>query len=101
VDLLYGNGAFAMTVLLPNAGRSPVDLLAGLGIGTWRALTERFHDVKVNLAFPRFRLEYARRLNDDLRALGMDIAFDPGRADFYRIADVRPGRYPSFRARSV
>jgi serine protease inhibitor len=30
VDLLYGNGAFAMTVLLPTGGKGPGDLLASL-----------------------------------------------------------------------
>jgi serine protease inhibitor len=92
VDLLYGNGAFAMTVLLPKPGRAPTQLLAGLDPAGWRALAERFRDEKVNLTFPRFRLEYARQLNDDLKALGMAIAFDDSRADFYRIADVRPER---------
>jgi serine protease inhibitor len=92
VDLLYGNGAFAMTVLLPKAGRTPAEVLAGLDPAAWRALSERYREAKVTLTLPRFRLEYTRRLNGDLQALGMGIAFDPGRADLYRIADVRPER---------
>jgi serine protease inhibitor len=92
VELLYGNGAFAMTVLLPQAGRTPADLLAGLNPSTWRELAGRFVDAKVQLTLPRFKLEYGRRLNSDLTALGMGIAFDSQRADFYRIADVRPER---------
>jgi serpin B len=92
VDLLYGNGAFAMTVLLPKPGKTPAELLAGLDPGSWTALAGRFQEAEVALTFPRFKLEYGRRLNDDLTALGMGIAFDKGRADFYRIADVRPER---------
>jgi serpin B len=92
VELLYGNGAFAMTVLLPHTGRTPADLLANLNPTTWRELAGRFIDEEVSLALPRFTLEYSRRLNDDLTALGMGIAFDRGQADFYRIADVRPER---------
>jgi serpin B len=91
-DLLYGNGAFAMTVLLPKPGWKPVELLAGLNPAAWRALDSGFREAQVNLTLPRFRLEYARRLNEDLVALGMGVAFDPERADFYRIADVRPER---------
>jgi serine protease inhibitor len=91
-DLLYGNGAFAMTVLLPKPGRQPGDLLATLDPDQWRTLIEQFHEAKVNLTLPRFRLEYTRRLNADLQALGMEIPFDETRADFYRIADVRPDR---------
>jgi serpin B len=91
VDLLYGNGAFAMTVLLPAAGRTPGEVLAGLSPESWSALAGRFAEKEVTLTLPRFRLEYGRRLNDDLTTLGMGIAFGPG-ADFYRIADVRPER---------
>jgi serine protease inhibitor len=91
VDLLYGNGAFAMTVLLPKAGRTPPEILAGLDPASWNALAGRFTEREVTLTFPRFRLEYGRRLTDDLTALGMGIAFGRG-ADFYRIADVRPDR---------
>ena len=87
VDLLYGNGTIAMTVLLPKPGRTPTDVLADLDPAAWRVLAERFQDTRVNLTFPRFRLEYTRQLNDDLKALGMAVAFDPSRADFSRIAN--------------
>jgi serpin B len=92
VDLLYGNGSFAMTLLLPKADRTPGDLLAGLNPEAWRGIAGRFQDQNVHLTMPRFRMEYSRRLNDDLTALGMGIAFDTDRADLYRIADVRPER---------
>jgi serine protease inhibitor len=95
VDLLYGNGAFAMTVLLPKPKQTPSELLARLNPADWKALTERFHDAEVNLTLPRFRLEYTRRLNEDLKAMGMGVAFYPERADFSRIADVRPNLYLS------
>jgi serine protease inhibitor len=92
VDLLYGNGSFAMTVLLPKGDRTPADVLAGLNPVAWRDLAGRFRDAKVHLTFPRFKLEYSRKLKDDLTALGMGIAFDDSLADFYRIANVAPQR---------
>ncbi|HEX6105119.1 MAG TPA: serpin family protein, partial [Gemmatimonadales bacterium] len=92
VELLYGNGAFAMTVVLPRPGESPAGLLADLDASAWEDLVARLGDATVDLTLPRFQLEYGRRLDPDLTALGMGIAFDPGRADFYRIADVRPER---------
>ena len=91
VDLLYGNGAFAMTVLLPKAGRSPAQLLAALDPESWSALASRFEERDVALLLPRFRVEYGRKLKEDLAALGMGIAFDAS-ADFSRIADVAPDR---------
>ena len=91
VDLLYGNGAFAMTVLLPKAGWTPAQLLAALDPESWSALASRFEERDVTLLLPRFRVEYGRKLKEDLAALGMGIAFDAS-ADFYRIADVAPDR---------
>lgn len=93
VDLLYGNGAFAMTVLLPKPNETPSELLARLDPAAWRTLTNRFRGAEVKLTLPRFRLEYTRQLNEDLKAIGMEVAFNPQRADFSRIADARPNLY--------
>lgn len=92
VDLLYGNGAFAMTVILPGSGETPASVLATLDPANWRELAAKFREVEMTLELPRFTLEYGRSLKDDLTALGMGIAFDKTRADFYGIADVRPER---------
>jgi serpin B len=87
VDLLYGNGSFAMTLLLPKAG-TPADVLAALNPAAWRDLAGRFRDTNVHLTLPRFKMEYSRELGEDLTALGMGIAFDHARADFSRIANA-------------
>jgi serine protease inhibitor len=92
VDLLYGNGAFSMTVLLPQQGHTPAELLGTMTAETWKDLAGRFQEHDMHLTLPRFRMEYSRKLNEDLTVLGMGIAFDKDRADFYRIADVRPDR---------
>jgi serine protease inhibitor len=62
-------------------------VLAGLNSESWNALAGRFAETQVTLTFPRFRLEYSRRLNRDLETLGMGIAFGDN-ADFRRIADA-------------
>ena len=96
VELPYGNGAFAMTIALPDAGASVDAFVAGLTPDRWRRWTTALGDSaavrETELQLPRFRLEWADSLNAPLKALGMAIAFDPSRADFYRIADVRPDR---------
>lgn len=86
VDLLYGNGTFAMTVLLPAAGQTPAQLVAELSPERWTELTEQFQERSMTLTLPRFRVEYGRKLLGDLAALGMGIAFGSA-ADFSRIAD--------------
>ncbi len=91
-ELLYGNGAYAMTILLPAEGSTPAAVLASLNPDSWEDLTGSFQEAKIVLSLPKFRLEYRRSLVDDLKAMGMSIAFDPNQADFSGIADVSPAR---------
>ncbi len=86
VDLPYGNSAFSMTVVLPASGTNIDDFAASLTPSLWRLLTAGFQPREVNLYLPKLRLDYERELNDDLKALGMVRAFDPGRADFSRMS---------------
>ena len=80
VDLLYGNSAYAMTVVLPNQNVSVNTLAESLTGESWKELEESFSEHQSELYFPRFKLEWKRVLNEDLRALGMGVAFDA--ADF-------------------
>ena len=50
----------------------------------------------MELALPRFRLEYERTMNDDLRALGMVVPFEPNVADFTRMSPLGKQVYISF-----
>ena len=87
VELLYGNGAFAMTLVLPREGHTVTELAHGLDAAKWAAWTAPLGtgEMKLGLTLPRFKLEYDRKLNDDLSALGMRVAFDEARADFSRM----------------
>jgi serpin B len=46
----------------------------------------QFGDAEVELALPRFKLEWERKLIPDLQALGMRAAFVDGGADFSRMS---------------
>ena len=91
-DLGYGNGAFRMTIVLPTAGTNIDVFAASINRTDWNAWTQSFRSRKIILELPRFTVAYERKLNDDLTAMGMGIAFDPQRADFSRIASVAPDR---------
>jgi serpin B len=80
VDLLYGNSAFAMTVVLPNENVDVNTLAESLTEAGWKSLEQSFTEQQSEFYFPRFQLTWKRTLNPDLRALGMGIAFD--QADF-------------------
>jgi serpin B len=91
VELLYGNGAYAMTIVLPKANRSLADITDGLTITRWGEWLATLSDHPIPLTLPRFKLEYTRAMREDLSALGMRVAFDPtGRANFSGMAGA-PG----------
>ena len=87
-ELPYGNGAFAMTILLPSEGTNIDDFAASLTRADWNSWTAQLHTQQVILDLPRFKLSYERTLNNDLSAMGMGIAFDSRGADFSRMASV-------------
>jgi len=96
VDLPYGNGAFTMTVVLPNPTADIETLSAGLSEANWRTLTSSFDSAEVDLAMPKFQLTWERVLNSDLNALGMVIPFQDGLADFTRMSPMGNRLYVSF-----
>ena len=88
VDLPYGNSAYSMSVVLPNAGQSVDDVLASLRTDTWSAWTSQFRDAAIDLYLPRLELAWERMLIPDLEALGMHAPFQAASADFSRMSPV-------------
>lgn len=92
LDLPYGGGAYSMTLLLPEGERSLDEIVVGLDLAAWSGavaqLTDAADDARIHL--PRFRIEYdVEPLEDALKALGMEVAFDEHGADFWDM--VEPG----------
>ena len=86
LDLPYGNGDFSMTIFLPHPGRNIDSLIERFdqeSFDEWTASLS-FPDDSFDIYIPKFNLEYGLKLNDALKALGMEIAFTPG-ADFSRM----------------
>lgn len=88
VDLPYGDSVFSMTLLLPKQDVSMDQVVNQLETGAFNNWTDQLVSGDVVLFLPRFKLEYEKVLNETLRQMGMDIAFDPSRADFTGIADA-------------
>lgn len=80
VELPYGNGSFAMTILVPDDPAGVDALAAGLDAAAWEAATADLPVREMELWLPRFRIEYEQELNGVLQALGMRAAF--ANADF-------------------
>ena len=77
VRLPYRGDRIAMYVFLPDSGVPLADFAAA-----WMG---KFSSVRMRLGLPKFHIEYQTTLNDPLKALGMEVAFDPQRADFRRM----------------
>jgi serpin B len=80
VDLYYGNSAYTMTLLLPDKNTDVNTAVASLTPAAWKNLVDSFHPGEVDIYLPRFRIEWKRVLNDDLKSMGLAQAF--GNADF-------------------
>jgi len=86
-ELPYGGRAYRMVLVVPGHDESVDDLLGVLDDDTWRAwlgsLREQSGEILVQM--PKFELEWGGLLNDALKALGMEKAFNPEEADFSRM----------------
>lgn len=85
VDLPYGGGAFSMTIVLPNQGITVDDVVGSLTLDQWHNWIAGLDSSRAEVFLPKFRLENKFTLNDALKALGMEVAFQPYVADFRRM----------------
>ena len=89
VRLPYGRDKIAMYVLLPDEGTDIDAFIDTLEQSRLDEDFDRYTNMEVDIDLPKFKLEYGvKRLNDVLKNLGMEIAFDPVRANFSGIAPV-------------
>ncbi|MBN8588990.1 MAG: serpin family protein [Rhodothermia bacterium] len=88
VDLPYGNGTYAMTVLLPKDGITLNNIVTNLPT-KWDGWQSSMRKQKIDLKLPRWKTSYDVTLNGILQAMGIKTAFVGGMADFTGIADAR------------
>jgi serine protease inhibitor len=88
-DIPYGWDRYSMAVLLPRPGVTLGQLRDALHQEQWESWLAALSDVEMDLQLPRFTLEYETGLNDALKRMGMEIAFDSDRADF---SGINPDR---------
>ncbi len=83
VDLPYGGEAFSMMVVVPVGDATLAELVEGMDGTRWQELVDALRgEARTDVRLPRFELTYEKVLNDVLKAIGMEVAFDPSRADF-------------------
>lgn len=91
--LPYGRDKIAMYVFLPDEGISLDSFIASLNQTAHDEYVRRLQRIpNLIVKLPKFKVEYgAKRLNDALKKLGMEIAFNPDEANFSDIASTAPG----------
>lgn len=88
VELPYGQGNWAMDLILPNEGKTVSDIAAALNSTVWDSWVASLGTPsELTITLPPFKFDYNKKLNDILADMGMEIAFDPYNADFSKIND--------------
>ena len=83
----YGRGKFGMVILLPDAGKTPDQIIQQMTPAAWGTLNSSLNSpVKVDVWMPRFKFSWSADLNDILSSLGMSVAFSPDEANFSKIS---------------
>jgi serpin B len=90
VSLPYGTGRVSMYIFLPDKDSSLEAFLASLNAENWKTWMSQFRSMKGDILLPRFKLEYEVVLNNALKALGMEVAFNKQRANFGGMCSISP-----------
>ena len=86
VSLPYGDGRISMYIFLPARKSNLNTFLDDLNAESWENWVSQLYREEVYIQIPKFNLAYDITLNNPLKSLGMEIAFDRKRADFRRMA---------------
>jgi serpin B len=88
IELPYKNGKFSMFLFLPSEESSVNQLVQELDGATWGNWMASFQEQEdFTIYMPRFEFEFDRSLGEDLKAMGLDIAFSD-QADFSGISPI-------------
>ena len=92
VSLPYKKGRVSMYIFLPREKVGLEGFYQALNQKNWENWMEQFFAERINLGLPKFKIEYEVTLNDVLKSLGMEIAFNSG-ADFSKMLSNSSGLY--------
>ncbi len=94
VGLPYGeNGRISMYIFLPDPGETLQSFYGKLDPAQWDSWMASFGDTEGAVGVPRFEFTYEASLNEVLKTLGMEIAFDDRAADFSSMRPTPPRLY--------
>lgn len=91
VSIPYGKTKrISIYVFLPASGQNLESFYEQLTPEAWDSWMDLFQETEAYIGLPRFKFEYEASLNDALKAMGMEIAFNNSAADFSKMKPVPP-----------
>lgn len=90
VQLPYGNGRISMNIFLPDENSDLAQFQQQLTAQNWQTWMDNFQSTAGSIQLPRFQLEYEKSLNNELKAMGMEVAFDKRQANFKPMVSTSP-----------
>lgn len=82
ISLPYGDGRLSFYVFLPSQSTNLDTFQQQLTPENWQQWSNQFRMRDGAIQLPRFKFDYEIQLNNALKALGMESAFDDARANF-------------------
>ena len=92
VESQFSDSDYAMYFILPPENEFIDQFILEFNFHNfYKELDNLFHEQRIDLWLPKFQIDYKIKLNDALKVLGMEIAFDKLRADFSKLGEVAYG----------
>lgn len=85
----YSGGKYSFAALLPNSDISISEYIQSMSSEIFNE--NNIYDSRVNIAIPKFDIEYSKDLKDTLAALGIKTAFSALNADFSGMGRLNTG----------
>ncbi|TYQ29596.1 serpin family protein [Pseudanabaena sp. UWO311] len=89
ISLPYGTGRFSMEIFLPKPKSNLLEFQKQLTAKNWQEWSTKFTRKEGLIQLPRFKVEYETSLKSALQNMDMAIAFDPDKADFRNLSNVK------------
>lgn len=91
ISIPYGKTQrISIYVFLPETGQNLENFYERLTPEAWSSWMDLFQEKEAYIGLPRFKFEYEASLNEALKAMGMEIAFNDSTADFSKMKPVPP-----------
>ncbi|MBX9938960.1 MAG: serpin family protein [Candidatus Obscuribacterales bacterium] len=93
--LPYNDKRLSLLIFLPAKDKTLQSFEKSLDQKKFESFTQAFRKREGSLSLPKFKIEDKMLLNDPLTKMGMGIAFDPEKADFKKMVNLKANVYIS------